>query len=298
MHTRPSSALPEDGDVTRISSKLCNILLNPAQSHHLVFQAVVTGNYCVASTQESYMTVTTAVRLHSYQNVTIWLQLNRLAYLHFLVRQQVQKLAIKLDLVRWHVSSVTLFNQSQWYFGLGPTVHSQLATYFICPSQSVTKPNAIELRKDTSVTLHWVKGHSGLKVNEKADYLARIVASYKPTTTYDAIPVSRGKRLLEEYYIRIWNETYTNSEKGSHTTTLIPSVLHRMTLTLWPNHVLTQFLTNHGSFRSYLYKRKRRLHHYVAAPKRLNKQPNISWLTAAYSPKKEQRCFKNFPSPK
>ena len=54
MHTSPSSALPEDGDVARISPKLCNVLLNPAQSHHLVFQAVVTGNYSVASTQESW----------------------------------------------------------------------------------------------------------------------------------------------------------------------------------------------------------------------------------------------------
>ena len=83
------------------------------------------------------------------------------------------------------------------------------------------------------------------------------LASYKPAITYDAIPVSRGKRLLEEYYIKIWNATYINSEKGSHTKTLIPSILHRMTLTLWPNYILTQFLTNHGSFRSYLYKRKK-----------------------------------------
>jgi hypothetical protein len=30
-----------------------------------------------------------------------------------------------------------------------------------------------------------------------------------------------------------------------------------MTLTLWPNHILTQFLTNRGCFRSYLYKMKR-----------------------------------------
>jgi len=53
-----------------------------------------------------------------------------------------------------------------------------------------------------------------------------------------------------------WNAAYTNSEKASHTKPLIPSILHRMTLTVWPNHILTQFLTNHGCFRSYLYKRK------------------------------------------
>jgi len=40
--------------------------------------------------------------------------------------------------------------------------------------------------------------------NERADYLAKTVANYKPTTSYDSIPVSRGRRLLEEYYIKIW----------------------------------------------------------------------------------------------
>ena len=57
----------------------------------------------------------------------------------------------------------------------------------------------IELKKGTSVTLHWVKGHSGLKGNQRSDYPAKPVASYEPTTAYDAIPVSRDKRLLEEY---------------------------------------------------------------------------------------------------
>ena len=113
----------------------------------------------------------------------------------------------------------------------------------------------IELRKDISVKIHWVKGHSVLQGNEKADYMAKIVASYNPNITYDEIPMSRGKRILEDYYTAIWNATYTNSEKGPHTKTLIPSIFHRKTQTLWPNYVLTQFLTNHGCFRSYLYKR-------------------------------------------
>jgi hypothetical protein len=120
-----------------------------------------------------------------------------------------------------------------------------------------TRSKTIELRKDTSVHIHWVKGHSGLQGYEKADYMAKIVASYNPNITYDALPMSRGKRMLEDYYTKIWNATYKNSDKGPHTETLIPSIFHRKAITLWPNYVLTQFLTNHGCFRSYLYEMKR-----------------------------------------
>jgi len=81
--------------------------------------------------------------------------------------------------------------------------------------------------------------------------------SYNPNITYDAIPVSRGKQLLEDYYTQIWDATYINSGKASHTKLLIPSIFHRKSLSLWPNHILTQLLTNHGCFRSYLHKIKK-----------------------------------------
>ena len=81
--------------------------------------------------------------------------------------------------------------------------------------------------------------------------------SYKPTITYDALPVSRGKQLLEDYYTKIWNATYINSVKASHTKPFIPSIFHSLSLPLWPNHFLTQLLTNHGCFCSYLHKMKK-----------------------------------------
>jgi hypothetical protein len=117
-----------------------------------------------------------------------------------------------------------------------------------------TRRKIIELRTTTTITSHWIKGHTG---NERADYLANTVARYNPTTTYDAIPVSRGKQLLEDYYTKIWNVKYINSAKVSHTKKLIPSIYHRLSITLWPNHILTQFLTNHGRFCSYLHKMKK-----------------------------------------
>lgn len=54
LYTGGSSTHTEDGDVIRISSKLLNILLNPAQSHHLVLQPVVTGNFCIWKAQKAY----------------------------------------------------------------------------------------------------------------------------------------------------------------------------------------------------------------------------------------------------
>jgi len=63
-----------------------------------------------------------------------------------------------------------------------------------------------------------------------------------------------SKQLLEENYTKIWDATYVNSAKASHTKSPIPSIFHRLSLPLWPNHFLTQLLTNHDCFRSYLHK--------------------------------------------
>jgi hypothetical protein len=71
---------------------------------------------------------------------------------------------------------------------------------------------------------------------------------------HNEIPMNRGKQMLEDYYTKIWNATYINSANASHTKLFIPTIFHRLSLSLWPNFLLTQFVTNHGSFRSYLHK--------------------------------------------
>ena len=78
-----------------------------------------------------------------------------------------------------------------------------------------TRRKTIELRTATSITFRRIKWHADLKGNDRTDYLAKTVASYNPIITYDAIPVPGGKRLLEDYYTKIWNATYINSEKAS-----------------------------------------------------------------------------------
>jgi ribonuclease HI len=69
------------------------------------------------------------------------------------------------------------------------------------PLAFATRKKTIELGKSTSLTFHWVKGHAGLRGNERADYLAKTAVSYNTTTiAYNATPINRGKQLLEEHY--------------------------------------------------------------------------------------------------
>jgi ribonuclease HI len=116
------------------------------------------------------------------------------------------------------------------------------------PLAVATSLKTIELRNSISITLDWLKEHAGMKGNERADYLAKTVARYSANIAYDAIPIIRGKQSLEDYYTKIWNAIYVNSANASHTKLFIPTTFHRLSLSL------TQFLTNHGSFRSYLHK--------------------------------------------
>jgi len=84
--------------------------------------------------------------------------------------------------------------------------------------------------------------------------LGKTVARYKNTIACDEIPINRGKQILEDHYTKIWNAIYVHSANASHTKLYIPTIFHRLSLPLWPNFLLTQFLTNQGSFRSYLHK--------------------------------------------
>jgi len=49
------------------------------------------------------------------------------------------------------------------------------------PLAVATRLRTIELRISTSITYRWVKGHVSLKGNKRADYLAKIAASYNTT---------------------------------------------------------------------------------------------------------------------
>jgi ribonuclease HI len=49
------------------------------------------------------------------------------------------------------------------------------------PLAVANRLKTIELRNSTSINFHWVKGHAGMKGNERGDYLAKTVANYNTT---------------------------------------------------------------------------------------------------------------------
>ena len=136
------------------------------------------------------------------------------------------------------------------------------------PLAAQIRGKLIRLQKTTKIDLHWVKGHAGLQGNDRADYLAKIAASHKTSIDYDLIPQTRGKQLLQEYYETIWNSIYTKSNDAFHTKIFIPNISHRLSLSLYPNHITTQFLTNHGRFKSYLHKMKKSASPYCNCPEK------------------------------
>lgn len=175
-------------------------------------------------------------------------------------RLNIECNVFQAELFAIHMATEWILQQGRRYKSFAIHVDSKAALFAIKdkhtthPLAVTIRTNSIKLRHHTPISFHWVKGHVGLQGNERADYLAKIAASYKSSIGYNRIPRTRGKQLLNEYYVKIWNETYTNSNKALHTKIFIPNIHHRISLSLWPNHTLTQFLTNHGRFRCYLHK--------------------------------------------
>ena len=99
--------------------------------------------------------------------------------------------------------------------------------------------------------------------------------------------------------VLVWEPfaAYTNSENGSHTKTLIPSIPHRMTQTLWPNRVLTQFLTNHGCFRSYLHKRDKAPTPLCSCPEKAEQTTQHPLTECSLFTKDRPEVFRKLPLP-
>ncbi|XP_023243243.1 uncharacterized protein LOC111641340 [Centruroides sculpturatus] len=112
-----------------------------------------------------------------------------------------------------------------------------------------------EIGQVVSINLYWVRGHTGIYGNEKADALAKKAHTITSNCSYAAISLSVIKNKLNAVIMDKWQKEWDASTTGRLTHQFLPNISKRMTLNFFNiNHAITQLLTAHGNFRAYLYR--------------------------------------------
>ena len=91
-----------------------------------------------------------------------------------------------------------ILNQRKKTSSYAINVYSKAALLAIANKHStrllavVTRRKTIEIRTATSITFHWIKGHTGLKGNERADHLTKTVANTSGSSYWKTITQKSG----------------------------------------------------------------------------------------------------------
>ncbi len=88
----------------------------------------------------------------------------------------------------------------------------------------------------------------------EAQELANYGSLSHQSMAYDLVRSSYVKKIIRNRNIQIWNERWLNSSTGSQNRQFIPSVEYRLKIYnhFKTDYVLTQFLSGHGKFNTYL----------------------------------------------
>ncbi|GFX89235.1 RNase H domain-containing protein [Trichonephila clavipes] len=106
--------------------------------------------------------------------------------------------------------------------------------------------------KNMSIDFAFVRGHTGVLGNERVDWLAKAATKRKIDIDVN-IPKSFSKKITKERMVKSWNQEYLISNKGRITKKFFPTINKRLSCHhFYTNYKLTQFLTGHGNFKSYL----------------------------------------------
>ncbi|GFT37047.1 acetoacetyl-CoA synthetase [Trichonephila clavipes] len=100
--------------------------------------------------------------------------------------------------------------------------------------------------KNISIDFAFVRGHTGVLGNERADWLAKAATKRKIDIDVN-IPKSFYKKITNERMMKSWNQEYLISNKGSITKKFFsPLIRDYHVIIFYTNYKLTQFLTGHG----------------------------------------------------
>lgn len=103
-----------------------------------------------------------------------------------------------------------------------------------------------------SVAFAFVRGHTGIAGNERADFLAK-TSTKRDIDVIVNTPNSFHKKVMYKSMVESWNHEYVSSTKGNLTKRFFPSIDMRLSCHhFYTNYKITQFLTGHGNFKSYL----------------------------------------------
>ncbi|GFT41702.1 RNase H domain-containing protein [Trichonephila clavipes] len=100
--------------------------------------------------------------------------------------------------------------------------------------------------KNISIDFAFVRGHTAVLGNERANWLAKAATKRKIDIDVN-IPKSFYKKITKERMVKSWNQEYLISNKGSITKKFFPTINKRLSYHhFYTNYKLTQFLTGHG----------------------------------------------------
>ncbi|XP_023209514.1 uncharacterized protein LOC111612514 [Centruroides sculpturatus] len=110
-----------------------------------------------------------------------------------------------------------------------------------------------DINRCSALNFFWVRGHSGVPGNDRADLVARKANQIASSHSYAAISVSYVWSAIHKALIRLRQKEWDTSKTGRVTHNFIPIIENRIKNRHFStDHSLTQLLSAHGNFGSYL----------------------------------------------
>ncbi|XP_067141816.1 uncharacterized protein [Centruroides vittatus] len=111
------------------------------------------------------------------------------------------------------------------------------------------------LNEHQKINFNWIRAHRGNEYNELADKLAKRATTLDTETGYKRLPHKEIKRKIQTITTSLWQEEWTHSQTGRQCYKFFLNITERIKNKHFnPSFGITQCLTQHGNFGSYLFR--------------------------------------------